>query len=121
MNLLLLLAFTLIVPVYQSDAPSSKPSLKVPYTCNFARIKNLNSGSFVVVRSGPGVRFRKIDRIRGGAEVYVCDERGDWLKVCYSAPDGPCGPTSSSGLDSRKTAGCRTGWVLRELIEIISG
>ena len=89
--------------------------------CNFAKVKKPTPGGYLSVRSGSGTKFREIDRLSGGMEVYICDERGDLFKVFYSGPDGPCGKTSSRGLDIRKTTGCKSGWVKRERIEVISG
>jgi hypothetical protein len=103
-----------------AQSPSSTPGAS--YVCNFAKVKDhLEEGDYVTVRSGAGSKFRKIGRLHSGREVYICDERGDWFKVFYSSPDGPCGSGSNGGLDVQKTKGCQSGWVEKKWIDVISG
>ncbi len=100
-------------------AQSANATPSDSYVCNFAKVHvHLAQNGFAIVRSGAGIRFRKVDRLRPGMGVYICDERGDWLKVFYS---GPCGPTAQGGLSVRKTRGCRSGWVEKRWIDVISG
>lgn len=115
--LLRLVAFTLSTAIFQGSVPAA-PYTGKPYLCNFSKVKNLRPESYLNVRSGAGVRFRKIDRLRNGMEVYICNERGDWYQVFYG---GPCGPTSSKGLDVQKTTECKSGWVNSNWIDVISG
>ncbi len=97
-------------------------NLSSSYTCNFAKIKSSSEQrTFVAVRTGAGRSFREIDRLRSGQGVYICDEHGDWFKIFYSAPDGPCGSASKNGLDVRKAKECRSGWVEKRWIDVISG
>jgi uncharacterized protein YraI len=41
--------------------------------------------NFLSVRTGPGTRYREIDRLYSGDVVYICRWRGKWLNVKYSA------------------------------------
>jgi len=119
-----LLVLAMLIGVQQENAPAQSPSgaSGASYVCNFAKVKDhLEQGNYVTVRSGAGAQFRKIDRLHSGREVYICDERGDWFKIFYSDPNGPCGPTSSNGLDVQQTRGCKSGWVERKWIDVISG
>lgn len=92
------------------------------YTRNFAKVK-IRSGKVtsVPVRAGAGSDFRRVDRLRSGQEIYICDERGEWFKASYSEPSGPCGPTSENGLNMQKVKACRSGWVQKKWIDVISG
>jgi hypothetical protein len=123
MYLQLMLLAMLIVP-QQKSVPVQSPSgtHSTSYVCNFAKVKDhLEQRSYVLVLSGPGARFRKIDRLRSGREVYICDERGDWFKIFYSKPEGPCGPKFSNGLDVQRASDCQSGWVERKWVNVISG
>src|SRR6266851_5099667 len=96
-----LAVLALLMALCQENVPAQSPSgsSSASYVCNLAKLKDLvKQGDYAAVRSGPGAQFRNTDRLRSGREVYICDERGDWFKVFYSGPDGPCGPTSSKGL-----------------------
>ena len=119
---LVVLAMLLLLQMGNGMAqdPNSTPS--IAYLYNFAKIKDhLGQGDYVTVRSGPGTKFRQIDRLHSGREVYICDERGDWFKIFYSRPDGPCGSTSTNGLNTQKTKGCQAGWIEKKWIDVISG
>lgn len=92
------------------------------YTCNSAKVElTSGQGNSVAVRVGPGHRFREIDKLGSGHRVYICDEQGDWFEIFYSGSDAPCGSSSDSGLDVRKAKGCRSGWVEKKWINVISG
>ena len=93
----------------------------VPYLCNYARVRHVQVGSHLSVRSGPGLQFSKVDQLRAGKPVYICDEQGDWLKIFYGGEETPCGSVSSVGLDVRKAAACKSGWVNRKWIDVLSG
>jgi len=53
--------------------------------------------------------------------MYICDEQGEWFKIFYAGKDGLCSQMSSNGLDVQKTKGCRSGWIEKKLIDVISG
>jgi uncharacterized protein YraI len=112
------LALALLLYTGPGTAQTASPS----YTCNFAKV-TLSSGgpAHVSVRTGAGSKFRQIDKLDRGREVYICDESGDWFKIFYSGPDGPCGGNSEDGLDVGKTKGCRSGWIEKRWIDVISG
>jgi hypothetical protein len=93
----------------------------LPYLCNFARVYHLETGSYLSVRSGPSTRFSRIDRLTAGTAVYTCDEQGEWVKIFYGGPNTPCGSESGNGLDARRVATCKSGWLNRKWIDVISG
>ncbi len=89
--------------------------------CNLAVVRGLRPSRHLIVRSGTGVNYRKIGRLSEGERIYTCNERGEWIGVVFSRSGSPCGGPSAHGLDVRKTSTCRSGWVHRNWIEIVSG
>lgn len=119
-----LVALAILMTLTLGDVLAQSPggTSSAPYLCNYAKVKDhLEQGSYITVRSGAGVQFKKIDRLQSGREVYICDESGEWFKIFYSDSNGPCGATSSDGLDVRKAKGCQSGWVEKKWIDVISG
>lgn len=117
-----LVAIAMLIAFGWENAAAQKASGSTSYVCNFAKVKgDVKQGNDVAVQSGPGAQFRKVDKIRSGRGVYICDENGRWFKIFYSAPDGPCGLTSTNGLDVQKTKGCQSGWVEKKWIDVLSG
>ena len=117
-----LFAFTLTT-IKQDVAQIGNPgtSYKAPDLCGFAKVNHLQEGSYLSVRSGPGSQFSKIDSLEAGTSVYVCDEHREWLRIFYGGKDTPCGSESPGGLDARKAATCKSGWVNRKWIDVLSG
>ena len=108
-------------PVWAQSAASNAGAT---YMCNYSKVINLQPGHFLSVRSGPGTRFRRTDQLSPGKEVYVCDEHFYWYEVFYSdtsVPNSPCGMSSPKGLDVSKAKRCKSGWVQRNWIDVISG
>ena len=119
-----LAAVALLIAFGQDRVPAQSLSgaPNAAYLCNFAKVKaHLERRDYVIVRSGAGTKFREIGRLRSGRGVYICDESGDWFKVYYSGPDGPCGSAATNGLDVRKAKGCQSGWVEKKWIDVTSG
>jgi|SRR6185312_7161260 len=120
----ILLFLVAVLPIQQLWKPRENLIsfvVQTPDICNFARIRSPKSLKYVIVRSGPGGRFREVDRIFSGVGVYICNERGDWFKISYDGPHGRCDTSSVNGLDARKAASCQSGWVRRKFVEVISG
>jgi hypothetical protein len=90
------------------------------YVCNYARVYHLKQGSRLSVRSGPGLRFRSVDSLSEGVIVYICNEEAGWVEVFYGS-DSPCGSENSNGIQRNKTSGCKSGWVNKYWINVLSG
>lgn len=106
------------VPVWSGSLP---PANSVRGNiCNLAFVRGLGP-SRLQVRAGPGRRFRSRDALRDGERVYTCNESGEWLGVVFSRPGAPCGNQQPVGLDITLTRSCRSGWVHRRWIDIITG
>ena len=115
----------LVLGAAQSSVPVWSGSLPPPNSvhgnlCNLAVVSGLRS-SRLQVRSGPGMRFQRIDALGEGARVYTCNGSGEWLGVAYGRPGMTCGSRENVGLDIAQTLTCRSGWVHRRWIEIITG
>ncbi len=106
------------VPVWSGSLPPAS-SVK-SNVCNLAVVREV--GPFRLrVRAGPARRFRQLEALREGERVYTCDGRGEWLGVVFSRPGASCGSRENVGLDITLTPSCRSGWVHRRWIEILTG
>jgi len=76
---------------------------------------------FLAVKSGPGLRYRRVDKLFNGEKVYVCGRRGDWLAIVYSRRNSGCGVTSPWVRTLPYTGPCAVGWAHRRWIEIWAG
>ncbi len=117
------LFLSVLLAVHQGGEQSNAAATLqlMPSLCNFAKLNRKGLQSNVSVRSGPGAKFSRIDTLHDGAIVYTCDEGRGWYKVSYGDVNSPCGMVSPSGLEMNKTAGCKSGWIKREWIEVLSG
>ena len=89
--------------------------------CNFARVETFTAGGTATVHSGPGVKFRKVGTLNSGVVIYICDSTDEWYKVFYGSGSDPCSTSTEQGLPAEKTRSCRSGWVSKRMIKVISG
>jgi hypothetical protein len=118
------LALFVIVQKAPLWAQSTETNTGAATLCNYSKVINLQPGHFLSVRSGPGTRSRKIGQLSLGKEVYVCDEHFYWYKVFYSdpsVPNSPCDISLPKGVDVNEAKRCKSGWVRRYFIDLISG
>jgi hypothetical protein len=105
-------------------AQSAASNTGTTYMCNYSKVINLRPGHSLSVRSGPGTRFRRTGQLSPGKEVYVCNEHFYWYEVFYSdpgVPNSPCDKSSPKGLNVNEAKRCKSGWVKRDWIDVISG
>ncbi|HLO22915.1 MAG TPA: integron [Methyloceanibacter sp.] len=76
---------------------------------------------FLAVRAGPGSQYQMIDKLLEGQNVFVCDERGQWLGVVYTRGSQDCGVTSALNKPTPYPGPCLAGWVHRNFINITAG
>ena len=77
-------------------------------------ISGLRGGSTLNVRTGPGTTHERLDALRNGQRVYVCDGTPDeqWLGVVYPASAGQdCAVSAPRGVAAAYAGPCRSGWV----------
>ena len=75
-----------------------------------ATVSGLQGGS-LAVRTGPGTRFERIDRLEDGARVHLCDRAGaaGWVGIVYGS--GDCGLAAPINPPRAYSGSCRAGWV----------
>jgi hypothetical protein len=76
---------------------------------------------FLAARAGPGSQYQMIDKLLEGQNVFVCDERGQWLGVVYTRGNQDCGVTSALNKPTPYPGPCLAGWVHRNFINITAG
>jgi hypothetical protein len=77
-------------------------------------IGGLKSASTLNVRTGPGTEHARLDALRNGQRVFVCDGTADeqWLGVVYPASGTQDCGVGAPLAEGRAYAGpCRVGWV----------
>ena len=77
---------------------------------------------FLAVKAGPGLRYKRIDKLHNGEEVYLCGYLGDWHAIVYSKTAQYC--NVSGGLAKVHypyTGPCRSGWAHKRWIEAVAG
>jgi hypothetical protein len=76
---------------------------------------------FLAVKSGPHLKFSKIDQLFNGQDVYLCESRGDWIGIVYPV-DERCGVGSKSWSVTDSYSGpCSSGWVYKAWIKATAG
>lgn len=126
-TILLLAAIAPYVATFASSGVSERQYVPVvtdasgPYFCNLARVRDLRSGRRLAVRTGPAQRYDAVTAFHNGQAVYICNDAGEWLGVAFGQPGRPCGDGVARPLPYQVAASCRTGWVHRRWIEILTG
>lgn len=111
------LAGALAVPVIVGKVPEYDACMST------GAVKGLNphGDGFLAVRAGPGSQYQMIDKLLEGQNVFVCDERGQWLGVVYTRGNQDCGVTSALNRPTPYAGPCPAGWVHRNFINITAG
>jgi hypothetical protein len=117
MNLLFMI-IAIIQSVGQINAPNSSYQFAL---CNAAEVYHLKSSAYLAVREKPNSKSPSIDKLHNGEVIYTCDESGEWIKIYYRSVGKPCLYGSLYGLDARNAGDCKSGWVNRKWINILSG
>ena len=73
---------------------------------------------FLTVKSAPGLRYRRIDKLFNGDQVYLCAKAGDWLGVVYTRTRQDCNVVTPWPKSLPYTGPCRSGWVHSHWIEV---
>ena len=74
---------------------------------------------YVAVRSGPGTKYKIIDKIyRNGMHVAMCDTNGKWEGVVYG--NGKCGTGSPVPKPQPYKGKCKSGWIYKQYVKLIA-
>lgn len=89
-------------------------------TCSFGRVARLKEGGdgFLAVRAGPGSKFRKLDELKNGDDVWLFDQRGAWIGIVYGVSEVNCSPIKK---DRPVPHIGKKGWVHKNWIDVIAG
>lgn len=91
------------------------------WTCSTAMVIGLGRrGSYLSVRAGPGIAYPRIGRLIEGQQIFICDERDEWLGAVYGS-GGRCRALKQVQTRTPLPKGCHSGWTHRRWIEITSG
>jgi hypothetical protein len=128
-GVLILMAMTLLSEFSLSFASSSK--LVVPLVivggdkrhCGSGTIKGLDpeGDGFLAVKAGPGLNFRRIDKLYNGQEVYICQEIEEWLGIVYPGDNVRCCDSTDKDGTFIYKGPCASGWVHRNWVLLTAG
>lgn len=82
--------------------------------------------NFLSVRAAPDQHALETDRLKAGADIYLCGSARDdrWVGIVYQAGgtlgDG-CGVTSPIAQEQDYAGACRSGWVSRQYVQLMAG
>ena len=85
---------------------------------------NPHGDGFLAVKAGPGLNFDRIDKLYNGAQVHICEQRGEWLAIVYSRTgnwSGRCNVSHPWPRALPYTGPCRSGWVHRRWVGSLAG
>lgn len=80
-----------------------------------------NGDGFLAVKAGPGLRYRRIDKLFNGEKVYICVEAGNWYGIIYTKIRRDCNVMTPWPRSLPYTGPCRSGWVHKRWVEVIAG
>ena len=128
MRLRILLSLSLLAPsavASRADVPVQIGGEQELDACAALDVVTLRTGR-LAVRSGPGTRFRVLDRLPRGQHVYSCavDPAGsDWVGVVYApGKDSPdCGVSTPVAPRRTYDGPCKSGWVHTRWLSVIAG
>ncbi len=89
-------------------------------TCSLGQVTGLkvNGDGFLAVRSGPSSKFKKIDELYNGDQVWLFEERKGWYGVIYGVDELSCSPISKSRPLRKKG---KKGWIYGKFVKVIAG
>jgi hypothetical protein len=76
---------------------------------------------FLVVRSGPGLGYRRIATLRNGEVVFLCATAGNWIGIVFSPAKQDCGIGTPWPKKEAYRGPCMAGWVYHRYIVMEAG
>jgi hypothetical protein len=79
------------------------------------------------VRSGPGGRFKELDKLHNGQHVFICERRGLWFGIVYHRGDASGEDAAKCEVDrpwsfgTKYTGPCHSGWIFKEFVKHLKG
>lgn len=89
-------------------------------SCGYGKIVGLKADGdgFLAVRSGPGSRYSKIDEVHNGDDVWLFEQKGNWIGIVYDVSSVSCSPIDADRPASHKG---KKGWVHKNWVQLIAG
>lgn len=89
-------------------------------TCALGQVVRLKADGdgFLAVRTGPATKFRKIDELHNGDQVWIFDQRGEWFGVAYDVKELSCSPIER---DRPLPDHGKSGWIHSKWVDVIAG
>jgi len=100
----------------QAPTPDGEPA-----RCNYAKVYRLANGTNLKIHAEARTGSAEIGSLLNGTNVYVCDETKAWFQIFYSVAGKPCKSGTPEGLPEPQRRDCRSGWVEKKWINVISG
>ena len=75
-------------------------------------------GNYLSVRAGPGLAFKRVDKLNVGERVWLCDTKDGWIGIVYG---NDCGVATPLPLRRPYPGPCASGWVSERFIELEAG
>lgn len=104
----------------QLDVPVTESPQDDLDTCALGQVFGLKTDGdgFLAVRTGPGSKYRKIDELHNGDQVWMFDTRGKWVGIVYGAGEVSCSPVKVKRTVPHRG---KKGWVHRNWVRVIAG
>lgn len=102
------------------DVPVIEKSSGDLDTCGYGQVTGLKSwgDGFLAVRSGPSSKYKKLDELHNGDQVWMFEQRGNWIGIAYAARDLECSPIPADRILNKPG---KKGWVHKNWIRLIAG
>ncbi|WP_193315863.1 integron, partial [Poseidonibacter ostreae] len=68
----------------------------------------VNGDGFLAVRKGPDSKYKMIDKLYNGNNVWLCDTKGKWEGVVYGKN---CGVGGTIPKRQKYSGQCKSGWI----------
>ena len=103
--------------------PVAIQASKVEDACANGVVHGLNpyGDSFAAVRSGPGLRYTRLDKLYNGQLIYICVDAGDWWGIVYTKAGQDCNVSTPWPKSRHYTGPCRSGWAHKRWIQLTAG
>lgn len=90
--------------------------------CYYGRVHGLDpqGEGFLAVKTGPGLSYERLDKLKNGEVVWICGEKGEWYAIVYSRVGRNCNVEENWSKTLPYRGPCRSGWAHKRWIEPIS-
>ncbi|MGL1921445.1 MAG: SH3 domain-containing protein [Hyphomicrobiales bacterium] len=118
-QLLFMIIFSGFAHAAELDIPVIEHKFERLDTCILGRVLRLdpNGDGFLAVRSGPDSKYKKLDELHNGDDIWVFDQKGKWLGILYGIENPNCRAIEADRPVPYKG---KQGWVHQNWVDIIA-